>query len=437
MTAAIEQLYRLFRDASGVSTDSRTIQPGALFFALKGPHYNGNAYASEAISKGALAAVIDEPQYQKDAERFFLVENTLEALQRLAAFHRRKMQIPLIAVAGSNGKTTTKELIASVLQTTFCTLATSGNLNNEIGVPLTLLKITPSTQIAVIEMGARQRGDIRLLCEIAGPTHGLITNTGKDHLETFKTVENTLKTNAELYEHLATVKGTGFINIADQDLMAASRILENSVTYGGSPQATYAGEILSSYPYLVFRYYSEQKETITVTTRITGKYNFENAMAAVAVGKHFSVSDAHIQEALQKYVPANNRSQLITLNSNTIILDAYNANPTSMQQALENFASIPSENKVAILGDMLELGEASYDEHLAMVKLIRSLGLQKVILVGEEFGKVKDHIQALHFKTSSEAAEWMKKQRFAHTTFLLKGSRRIGLEKILEYQTGG
>ncbi|HXH19983.1 MAG TPA: UDP-N-acetylmuramoyl-tripeptide--D-alanyl-D-alanine ligase, partial [Chitinophagales bacterium] len=277
---AVNSIYHIFKTARQVSTDTRTIEKGDLFFALKGPNFNGNQYAEEALKKGALAAVIDEPLFRKD-ENYILVENTLKALQQLAHHHRRQLKIPVIAVAGSNGKTTTKELIRVVLQTTFETFATQGNLNNEIGVPLTLLKVTDNARMAVIEMGARQRGDIRLLCQIAEPTHGIITNTGKDHLETFKTLENTRKTNAELYKHLSKMNGTAFVNIADDDLLREASVVKKIITYGKKEEAVYYGKIESFHPLLSISYKTESGWNL-LRSRLTGKYNFENIMAAVA-----------------------------------------------------------------------------------------------------------------------------------------------------------
>lgn len=427
---SIETLYKIYLQCNSVSTDTRSIGGGDLFFALKGPTFNGNQYAADALKKGALAVVIDEEQY-KDDERFFLVPDVLEALQQLAQYHRRQLNIPVIAIAGSNGKTTTKELMREVLQTTFTTFATQGNLNNEIGVPLSLLKLTSKTEIAVIEMGAKHRYDIQFLCNIAEPTHGIITNTGKDHLESFKTLENTRKTNAELYESLEKNGGTAFVNIADDDLLKEVEIVSKRVTYGKLETADYFGKIESFYPLLSLSYRAENKWH-TIHSKLTGKYNFENIMAAVALGKQFHVPDERIIQAVESYLPTNNRSQLLNIASNTFILDAYNANPTSMKEALENLAGIPAEKKVAILGDMLELGEASHDEHFALAKFLQTLHLHKIILVGPEFGKVRDAVSCVHFLTTAEAKEWFSKQHFENTTFLLKGSRGIAVERLLD-----
>lgn len=426
---AAEKLYSLYKSCRQVSTDTRTIEKGDLFFALKGPRFNGNEYAEEAIIKGAIAAVIDEPAFQK-GEKYMLVKNSLEALQQTARHHRRQLKVHVIAVAGSNGKTTTKELIRAVLGTAYETCATQGNLNNEIGVPLTLLRLTEKMQMAIVEMGARQQGDIRLLCSIAEPDSGIVTNIGKDHLETFKTIENTRKTNAELYEYLARNNGTAFVNIGDNDLMHEAAVIKNKITYGKMEDADYRGKIESFYPFLSVSYHTVTGWQ-TLHSHLTGKYNFENIMAAVAIGKHFNVPDASIRKAIGNYRPLNNRSQLIRRNSNVFILDAYNANPSSMKEALENLAGIHASRKVAILGDMLELGSASFEEHYAMAKYIQTLRLHKVVLVGEEFGKVHDKIDCIHFATTAEAREWFSRQHFENTTILLKGSRKMELEKLL------
>lgn len=428
-TISIEALYKIYLQCRAVSTDTRTIGDGDLFFALKGPNFNGNAYAADALQRGAKAVVIDEERYKVDA-RCYVVPHALEALQQLANYHRRQLNIPVIAIAGSNGKTTTKELIREALQTTYSTFATQGNLNNEIGVPLSLLKLTSKTEIAVIEMGAKHRYDIQFLCNIAEPTHGIITNTGKDHLESFKNLENTRKTNAELYESLEKNGGTAFVNIADADLLREAEIVSKKITYGKLEAAGYYGKIESFFPLLSLSY-RERNDWHLIHSQLTGKYNFENIMAAIAIAKTFHVPDEKIIAAIENYQPTNNRSQILKTGSNTFILDAYNANPTSMKEALENLAGIPAEKKVAILGDMLELGEASHEEHFAMAKFLQTLHLHKIILIGEEFGNVRDAVQCLHFATTVDAKEWFSKQHFENTTFLLKGSRGIAVEKIL------
>lgn len=425
----IEQLYHILKtECKRVSTDSRKIAQGDLFFALKGENFNGNEYAAEALKKGAIYVVVDEEKYVGEGN-FILVKNTLKTLQQLARYHRTQMNIPFIAIAGSNGKTTTKELLSIVLKTTFVTYATPGNFNNEIGTPLTLLQINNDAEAAVIEMGARKLGDIAELCEIANPTHGIITNTGKDHLETFINLENTLKTNAELYEHLAKHNGVAFVSAQQNDLMRASAIVAKRIIYGNE-EAIVQGNVTQLFPYLKISF-QHNNESYEVATNLVGKYNFENIMAAVAVGLSFNISPALIKKAIESYVPSNNRSQIIQQGSNTFIMDAYNANPSSMSEAIENLSLIEAEKKVAILGDMLELGKASYEEHLLIALKLKNMQLQQVVLVGSEFAAVADKLNCLHFNTTAEAKAWFGAQTFSNTVFLLKGSRKIALEQLI------
>lgn len=425
----IPELYQIFKKNNQVSTDSRKVEKGDIFFALRGPTFNGNEYAQGALDKGANYAVIDDENFKK-SEQYIVVEDVLKCLQLLATHHRNQFNIPFIAIAGSNGKTTTKELIRDVLKTTFETFATKGNFNNEIGVPLTLLDIGKDAEMAVIEVGARYIGDIRELCEIAKPTHGIITNTGKDHLETFKTLENTRRTNAELYQYLKENDGTAFINIADDDLLKEAASLDHKVTYGKYKKADYYGELEASFPNVKLRY-GINGDQVKVESKLTGQYNFENLMAAIAVGKHFGVNDNLIKKAIEHYVPKNNRSQVVKINGNTFILDAYNANPTSMKAAIDNLAGINARNKAVVLGDMLELGHASYEEHLLITMQLKTLNLSEVVLLGPEFGKVKDKINCHHFDSVEQAKDWFNNQHFKDTTFLLKGSRKIGVEKLI------
>ncbi len=425
----IDQLYKFYQKSTGVSTDTRKIEQGNLFFALKGPSFNGNEYARKALEQGAAFAVVDEEPFYADPEKYILVPNALEALQQLATYHRDQLNIPIIAIAGSNGKTTTKEVLRAVLETTYSTFATPGNFNNEIGLPLALLMIKPKTKAAVIEMGARKRGDISELCAIAKPTHGIITNTGKDHLETFLTLENTRKTNAELYEYLAQHEGTAFVNIAYKDLMEEAAAVWHLITYGGQG-AQYQGHVSNLFPFLEVTYKDNNRDVV-VASQLIGKYNFENIMAAIAIGIELGVPNQLIQKAVAAYVPSNNRSQLMKVDSNTYILDAYNANPSSMSEALDNLYQVEVKHKVAILGDMLELGNASYEEHLLIALKLKQLNLDQIILVGPEFGKVREKLDCMHFDNITEAREWFALQRYEDTLFLLKGSRGIAVEKIL------
>lgn len=425
----IDSLYKIFtQHCHQVSTDSRNIKTGDLFFALKGPTFNGNEYAEEALRKGAAYVVIDEAKYLKEGN-YFLVENCLTALQQLAHYHRQQLSIPFIAIAGSNGKTTTKELITAVLNTSYITYATPGNFNNEIGTPLTILQIKNDAQMAVIEMGAKQLKDIEALCNIANPNYGIITNTGKDHLETFITLENTLKTNAELYQHLAAHNGIAFVSNLQQDLMKASSVVSQIITYGND-DANIKGIITNLFPYLHFSF-SVEDEVYEVKTQLTGKYNFENLMAAVAIGIHFKISPQLIKKAIEQYAPNNNRSQILKQGSSTFIMDAYNANPSSMNEALDNLAFIDAPNKIAIVGDMLELGASSAEEHLLIALKLKNMHLQQVVLVGSNFKQVSNKLPCLHFNDNKELKHWYNEQHFENVIILLKGSRGIALEKML------
>lgn len=421
----MEQVYQAYRNGAGICTDSRKLQKGDIFFALKGPNFNGNLFAEEAIRQGAALSIVDDPEL-KITDQCLVVDDVLLFLQQLATHHRRQLAIPVIGIAGSNGKTTTKELMRAVLSTSYNTFATPGNFNNEIGVPLALLMMKPNTEVAIIEMGARNLGDIAELCEIAEPTHGLVTNTGKDHMETFGTIENTRKTNAELYVYLADHGGTALANIAYQDLLAEIPTGTLTITYGGN-KADVPGEVVSSFPYLTVAF-NDDKEA---NSKLVGKYNFENVMAAIAVGKALNVADALMAKAIAAYEPSNNRSQLLQKGSNTFIMDAYNANPSSMEQALISFEELKAEHKVVILGDMLELGPTSEEEHLLMVLRLKKMGLDNIVLVGPEFGKVKHKLNCQHFDSNVKAAAWFNQQQFTNTMFLLKGSRGIALEKVI------
>lgn len=424
----LEQVYQAYKNGAGICTDSRKLQDGDIFFALKGPNFNGNLFAEEAIRRGASLSIVDDEEL-KITDQCLVVDDVLLFLQQLGRHHRRQLGIPVIGIAGSNGKTTTKELMRAVLSTNYNTFATPGNFNNEIGVPLALLMMKPNTEVAIIEMGARNLGDIAELCEIAEPTHGLVTNTGKDHMETFGTIENTRKTNAELYVYLAQHGGTALANIAYQDLLAEIPSGTSITTYGGTKADT-SGEVASNFPYLTVAYNGDDG-TVEATSKLVGKYNFENVMAAVAVGKSFDIADSLIAKAIASYEPSNNRSQLLQKGSNTFIMDAYNANPSSMEQALVSFEELQADNKVVILGDMLELGPTSEEEHLLMVLRLKKMQLTDIVLVGPEFGKVKHKLDCHHFDTNIEAAAWYAQQQFSNTMFLLKGSRGIALEKVI------
>jgi UDP-N-acetylmuramoyl-tripeptide--D-alanyl-D-alanine ligase len=430
MQNVIPQLYNLFIKNPVVCTDTRNITPGAIFFALKGESFNGNAFAQKAIDGGCIYAVIDEPQYAQ-GPNFIVVENALKTLQLLAREHRRHFNIPVVAITGSNGKTTTKELFNAVLSKKFDVLATQGNYNNEIGVPLTLLGLHKNHDIAIIEMGARKQGDIKELVEIAEPTHGLITNVGKAHLETMGGLEGVIKTKTELYKYLDEEGGVTFIRYEDAKLMELAPELKK-FTYGCKEEANVVGKLLEEMPNVVFRWKLsiENKFGNDITSPMMGGYNFQNILAAIAAGVHFKVPAAQINEAIEEYAPTNNRSQVIKTERNTLYMDAYNANPTSMEGALRNFAKLPVDNKVLILGEMLEVGDLSEAEHEYALQIAASLNMTEVYVVGPEFLKVTNNQRA--FNTVDDLKAHLKNQHLTGKTILVKGSRKNKLEEVVE-----
>jgi UDP-N-acetylmuramoyl-tripeptide--D-alanyl-D-alanine ligase len=422
----IEELYGIYLRHPSVQTDTRKLRKGDLFFALKGPNFNGNQFAAQALEAGAAYAVIDEEEYAIEGKTL-LVEDALEALQQLARHHRQQFNIPFLGITGSNGKTTTKELIHAVLSTTFKTYTTEGNLNNHIGVPLTLLKIGPDAQMAVIEMGANHLGEIASYCSVALPSHGLITNCGKAHLEGFGSEEGVRKGKGELFDHLRQHGGEAFVMWDYEYLREMSAGITNIHTYG-TREAIVTGTVTQSDPLLEVSF--DNGFSGVVRTQLVGSYNLPNVLAAVAVGKHFGVSDEKIREAIEQYTPSNSRSQLVKKNSNEIILDAYNANPSSMKVAIENFARSGSGEKILVLGSMAELGEATQEEHQGIVNQIGEHSWKHVILVGENFRKT-DH-PYLQFSSPVEAGAWLKQQNITNSFLLVKGSRSTQMEKVLE-----
>ena len=439
MHTTIEQLYEIYKQHNSVKIDSRKTEAGDLFFALKGPNFDGNKYAESALKKGAENAIIDNPAYQKN-EKYLLVENVLETLQDLARHHRKHLPIACIAVTGSNGKTTTKELLTLVLAKKYRTQATIGNYNNHIGVPLTILDILPNTEMAIVEMGANHADEINFLCSVAYPNFGLITNIGKAHLEGFGSIEGVAKAKGELFEFLEGAEGRVFLNLNDERLAAMGYYIHKVATYGTGRWAKTNGKVIGKVPYLTVRWWPRKKKKtdddippIDIKTNLVGIYNLDNVLAAIAVGTHFQVPPEDIKAAIEDYRPTNNRSQTLKLKSNTFILDAYNANPSSMSAALQNFEQIEAAKKVVILGDMLEMGEYSHAEHLAILKQVEKMNLQHIILVGKEFGKVASEIEnVLHFENAVLAKAWFEQQDFSDTHFLVKGSRGIALEKVLQ-----
>ncbi len=423
----IQNLYEIFRKSGKVSTDTRKIEPGCIFFALKGERFDGNRFAEEALAQGAHWAVVDDPACATD-NRYILVENVLKTLQALARFHRDQMTIPVIGLTGSNGKTTSKELVHAVLAKKFNTFATKGNLNNHIGVPLSILAITSPVELAVIEMGANRVGDIAELCAIANPTHGFITNIGKAHIGTFGGFNNIVRGKSELYMHLINHHGTVFINSQNPILFNMAKRFSNPVFYPQKGDYFHC-ELLNADPYVVVR----TENGINVQTKLIGAYNFENIAVALCIGKFFGVEASLAAQAVADYEPANMRSQVVKQGTNTIILDAYNANPTSMAAAIENMVLIKADRKVLILGDMYELEEEAEREHRALGKLIRDFGFTDVLLCGslmqaaaEEFSKAK------HFSTKEELLNYLKQNPISNATVLVKASRGVGLEAVMD-----
>ncbi len=426
-----KQLYQVYLKCSGISTDSRNISENSLFFALKGDQFDGNLFASSALANGAAFAFVDDPGIVS-GERFILVKNVLTTLQQLASFHRKQLGLPVIAITGTNGKTTTKELVTAVLSQKYHVGYTRGNLNNHIGVPLTLLSFTHETGIGVVEMGANHPGEIDFLCHIADPDLGIITNVGKAHLEGFGNFEEVIRAKSELYRYLGHKEdGTIFINMDNQYLKKAAGNRIRKVTYGTDNANETRGEILPSFPYLNLRV-CHGKESFELTTKLTGNYNFENVLCAVAVGRFFDVDPVQIKNGIENYTPSNYRSQLIRSGSNTIIMDAYNANPSSMQASVENFLQFPGQKKTFILGDMLELGSDSIREHQEIIRLLEKYKAEEVYLVGSNF---HDTIKPDYFHSFGDADELLKYisgHPFQNSLILVKGSHGIKLEKVMQ-----
>lgn len=424
----IISLYEKFKKSTGVCTDTRKIEKGNLFFALKGPNFNANKLAAQALELGASYAVIDDVEFDK-GERFILVEDGLTALQQLANYHRKQLSIPVIGITGSNGKTTTKELTRNVLSTKYNVLATKGNLNNHIGVPLTLLSIDDSIEIAIVEMGANHVGEIAALCLIAEPTHGLITNIGKAHLEGFGGIEGVIRGKTEMYHWLIEHAGVIFVNSQNEILSnIAQRRIKHPIYYPAKGDFLNLN-LIEAKPEIVF----EDEVGNRTITSLSGAYNFENMATALCVGKYFGVDMSKANLAVANYIPDNNRSQIMKRGSNTIIMDAYNANPTSMKAALENLA-LMNGAKIAILGDMFELGPESEQEHGMVGSQTSSLGLEHVIFCGENMKAAsKVNLKALYFQNKNELNEYLRSQNWNDKTILLKGSRGMGLESLLEY----
>lgn len=432
-TVTIEQLYDIYQLYPSIQTDTRKLQKGDLFFALKGPNFNANTFVLAALEQGAAYAITDSAIGLAN-DRIIRVNDVLHTLQQLALYHRLQFNnrldgssVPFLAITGSNGKTTTKELISVVLGSQYKTYTTQGNLNNHIGIPLTLLSIPPDAEMAVIEMGANHQKEIEGYCQYTLPTHGIITNCGKAHLEGFGGIEGVRKGKGELFDFLRANKGTVFIDRDYDYLESMSQGINHIYGYG-----TLAGDIVgvakNSEPFLEV----EMKKGVdfqSLQTQLAGDYNLPNVLCAIAVGKYFKVSDQKIKEAIEQYTPGNSRSQVVKSGTNTIILDAYNANPSSMKLAIENFAKQPATDKVLLLGAMMELGEYSLKEHQAIIDLINLYPWKNVVLVGGDFSKTRHSF--IYLDNSEEAKQWLTNEHFEHTFFLIKGSRSMQMEKVL------
>lgn len=427
-----EQLYSIFLQHPSVSTDTRNIIPGSIFFALKGGNFNGNAFAKDALEKGAAYAVIDEKEFAGDA-RCLLVEDALTALQDLAKEHRQQMRpnnLRVFALTGSNGKTTTKELLARVTAKKFRTHFTKGNLNNHIGVPLTLLQLTKEHQVAIIEMGANHQKEIEFLCSIAEPDLGLITNVGLAHLEGFGGPEGVLAGKTELFADIARSGGVVFV-LADDQRLVEKAAAQKNVLYGTVDQAQVKGKLITADPFVRFEWEAPGIPRHEVQTQMVGAYNLPNLIAACAAGFYLKIDTADIDEAIASYAPDNNRSQVVKHGTNTMLLDAYNANPSSMGAAIENLAKMKGGKKILVLGDMFELGEAAPAEHQKVVNLIgEMIPDSTVVLVGKLFSKTKYRYNSIKFEDSAAAAEWMKNNKPENALILVKGSRGMKMEAV-------
>ncbi|HOK50400.1 MAG TPA: UDP-N-acetylmuramoyl-tripeptide--D-alanyl-D-alanine ligase [Bacteroidales bacterium] len=432
----ISELYQLYLNHPQISTDTRVLPEGCIFFALKGEKFDGNAFADQALQQGAAYVVIDNATYLKPTPQYILVSDTLATLQELARFHRQQLKIPFIGITGSNGKTTTKELINAVLSKKYKTYATKGNLNNHIGVPLTILAIQPDIEIAIIEMGANHIGEIDFLCSIAQPNYGLITNIGKAHLEGFGSFEGVIQAKTELYRFVDAQKGTILFSIDNQLLKQQVEKLKcQTISYGHSPSANIRGYCHENNdsPFMSFSFYDYNGNEYAVRTALFGKYNFENAMAAVSFGLTFGVDSLKIVDAIESYQPKNNRSQLVQHGTNRIICDFYNANPSSMENAIENFAQMAVEDsaRVIILGEMKELGPESEVEHQKIIQLTEKYPFDRIFLVGKAYHPVNSQ-KALFFEDNISLIHYLNANKISNSYVLIKGSRGAHLEEVYQ-----
>ena len=422
----LEKLYSIFLNHSEVCIDTRTINSGCIFFALKGPNFNANEFAIKALEQGASYAVVDEEKYVLD-QRYILVPDVLKCLQELANYHRKRLNCPVLAITGTNGKTTSKELIYAVLNQKYRTSATKGNLNNHIGVPLSLLTITKDTEIAIIEMGANHEGEIDFLCTIAEPDIGIITNIGKAHLEGFGSIEGVLRTKTELYRYLNDAEGIVFYKDNQQNLIEQLPNKSINIAYGQLNDSKYIIKFNNAQSFV-----SIITKGVLIKSQLIGDYNFDNIALSIAIGLHFDLEINDIKKGIEKYIPTNNRSQLIQTKNNTILLDAYNANPMSVEKAIHNMINIDHNHKVLILGDMFELGEDSDKEHINIINHCLGAGFSNVYLVGEAFIKV-NNTNYPSFSSSRQLIEHLTKNPISDAFILIKGSRGMKLEKMVQH----
>ena len=420
----IEHLHQLFLEFPQVCTDTRKISPNCIFFALKGDNFNGNAYAALALEKGASYAIVDEEQFAGH-DNTILVKNVLTTLQKLSQYHRNYCKAKVIGLTGSNGKTTTKELITAVLSKKYKTIATKGNLNNHIGVPLTLLSIAPDTEMAIVEMGANHLKEIEFLCKLAQPDYGYITNFGKAHLEGFGSEEGVIKGKSELYDYLTSHDKSIFFNADDPIQQEKLSTVIKKFGYSQNNSEFFKINLVGANPFVTIAL-----GDIQITTQLVGNYNFTNCCAAILIGKYFNVELDEIKKGIENYIPQNNRSQIIDKNGHHIILDAYNANPTSMKAALENFQQLKADYKIAFLGDMFELGKTAEKEHQEISNIAANMNFDQVFLIGENFFKTKSDLRK--FNSFDHLKETLNNKNLKNATILIKGSRGMALERILD-----
>ena len=425
----IEEIYKIYLTCLNVKTDSRKISGPCIFFALKGPRFDGNQYAQSALDNGAILAVIDDPNLKKD-DRFILVKDSLACLQDLANFHRRELGLPILAITGSNGKTTTKELLTAVLSKKYDVCATQGNLNNHIGLPLTLLSMAQSTEFGVVEMGANHVGEIARLCEIAQPDFGIITNIGNAHLEGFGGIEGVKKAKGELFEYINNNGGKAFINTNEAHLRTISQHLSDRIEFGRFAKVTsFKAKLKDAHPFVCVEIEIDGAK-YSISSQLPGSYNFQNIQSAIAIGQYFKIPITDIKEAIQDYIPRNNRSQLIFHQGNEVLLDAYNANPSSMTAAISDFAKANVGRKILILGDMLELGQYSAEHHRKIIDLVEQYEWKMVYLVGQQFKKI-NHGTFRSYNSAQELKKELDFSQYNNCQFLIKGSRSIGLETLI------